>query len=76
MKKMDKKSDLPEGFAFENNVPLAMSWTTQGTTGLASLYIPAAAVKDIVSWAMAEAASAAAGMAPPTTEPVEGESDF
>ena len=81
MKKMGKASDLPEGFAFESNVPLAMTSTVQGTTGMATLYIPSAAVKDIVSWAMAEAASAAAGMMPPPgteTAPAEGEgeSDF
>lgn len=77
MKKVGEESDLPEGFAFESSVPMALSSTVQGTTVLGTMYIPSSSVKDIVAWAMAEAASAAetmpapGGQMPPPASPAK-----
>ncbi|MBN1553967.1 MAG: hypothetical protein JXA11_04425 [Phycisphaerae bacterium] len=78
MKKMDEPSNLPADFAFTSEVPIAMMSTVRGTTGFAAMYVPSAAVKDIVAWGMAEAAAAMTPPPPPGegAPPVKGESDF
>jgi hypothetical protein len=82
MKKMNKPSDLPEGFTFQGTTPLAMSSTVKGNTALGTLYVPATAIKDVIQWVMAEMASAAAGGMPatetlPAGEPADSQqSDF
>ncbi|MBN1942071.1 MAG: hypothetical protein JW849_02140 [Phycisphaerae bacterium] len=80
MKKVGEPSNLPEDFAFENDVPMAMTSTVEGTTAQGTMYIPSAAVKDIVMWGMAEAAAARAAMTPPPGDapppPVKDQSDF
>jgi len=58
MKTMGEKSNLPEGFAFEGKVPVALAGTVEGNVASSRLFVPASAIKDIYGWIMAEMASA------------------
>lgn len=85
MKKTGEPSDLPEDFAFQNDVPVAMNSTFAGTTARTTTYIPSAVVKDVVAWIMAEQAAKQQQVLPESeqapqggeeTPAEEGEEDF
>ena len=76
MKKTGEDSDLPEGFAFECETPIVMGSTVEGNSASTLLYVPTAAIKDIVKWIQAEMASMMGSMMGPPAQPAPGGSDF